>query len=1011
MIDINELSYPTNTKSNFAEIIANKKEFKRSMHDDIDYDKFTFEELSNSMCEKKDFRITKNQLFVKTFLSPNTPYNSILLYHGVGVGKTCAAINIAEQFIPLFKIKNPQSKCLVLLPTNLKDNFRKQLFDIENLNQCTSEKYLNQIKNKKILSKDSLQNQANKLINDNYEFMGFIEFSKSIKSVLDKSKEDTFIKYVKRNYSNRVIIIDEVHNVRAEDESTDKLAPKMILKVLQHADNVKLIMLSATPMFNDSTEIVWILNYILANEKKQLIDVNDIFDNNGNLKPNAKEIIIKASNGYISYMRGENPFTFPLKLLNIEDKTVIPKFDIYGKKITKTKLLSRRFANTITTSTMSKFQTSVYLKQLHNVRNKESYEEDQDTNSIYEGSGETNYNVSNMIQISNIVFPCGEFSKNGFYKTFNSVGKSGWKYKLSYKEEYLNCLNSKNLKKYSSKLNDIVNKILSSTGIVYVYSNYLYSSLLPLAIALEHVGFKRSNGSNIVQNIKATDNGLRYSILTRNNELYTDIDSEVSKITSPENKNGSKIKVILGTSVTTEGINFKNIRQIHIIEPWFHLNKIEQVIGRAIRMCSHIDLPIPQRNVTIFKHASTYDHVNESVDMRIYRVAENKQNNISAIESILISNSIDCNLNFKALKYDTKYKIDLITSQNSNIYNYKIADDINDKHSKLKCLHTIDENKEENSLTFNKYFYEDDIIRYIKLIENLFQTKNVYSFNEIKNIIATDNDIISFALDDMITKKISITVNNVNGYLVYFGNLYMFQPNHIKNDRLIQDSRNKDYVDIKRNIINNVVVNTVDKNDKILNSVINEANELRNSMSRFVIYDENIYIDYVIDRLTDENLIKLITSHIDIMKKEEMNDLIYKSLYEKGSLLRNGNVIYVNIDDKNIIKIGEKNKISTGNNLDLIEYKNLNKPRIRKTNILGYVEKNKNDILQFKIKNDGIKSNGTVCGTGKMKREEYINMIISIDNNINIKGKYSNKDLCKLLELVLRNDNKRFERN
>ena len=44
--------------------------------------------------------LNNNQKFIKTFLSPNTPYNGCLLFHGVGVGKTCSSISVAEGFIP-----------------------------------------------------------------------------------------------------------------------------------------------------------------------------------------------------------------------------------------------------------------------------------------------------------------------------------------------------------------------------------------------------------------------------------------------------------------------------------------------------------------------------------------------------------------------------------------------------------------------------------------------------------------------------------------------------------------------------------------------------------------------------------------------------------------------------------------------------------------------------------------------------------------------------------------------
>ena len=63
--------------------------------------------------------------------------------------------------------------------------------------------------------------------------------------------------------------------------------------------------------------------------------------------------------------------------------------------------------------------------------------------------------------------------------------------------------------------------------------------------------------------------------------------------------NGNLIRVILGSRVAGEGLDFKNIRDIHILEPWYNLSKLDQAIGRAIRNCSHIDMNIEERIVTV----------------------------------------------------------------------------------------------------------------------------------------------------------------------------------------------------------------------------------------------------------------------------------------------------------------------------------------------------------------------------------------------------------------------------
>ena len=72
----------------------------------------------------------------------------------------------------------------------------------------------------------------------------------------------------------------------------------------------------------------------------------------------------------------------------------------------------------------------------------------------------------------------------------------------------------------------------------------------------------------------------------------------------PPNINGKNIKVIIISKSGTEGLDFKFIRQVHIMEPWYNMNLIEQTIGRAVRNCSHKDLPFEKRNVQIYLHGS-----------------------------------------------------------------------------------------------------------------------------------------------------------------------------------------------------------------------------------------------------------------------------------------------------------------------------------------------------------------------------------------------------------------------
>ena len=122
-------------------------------------------------------------------------------------------------------------------------------------------------------------------------------------------------------------------------------------------------------------------------------------------------------------------------------------------------------------------------------------------------------------------------------------------------------------------------------------------------LALEQNGYKHYSGNNILnENVK--NNGFKYISITGDKDLSKNNDKEIERLTSEENKYGQKIKIIIGSRVTSEGLDLKNIREIHVLEPWYHLKKIEQVIGRGVRYCSHKDLEEHEKNVTIYLYAS-----------------------------------------------------------------------------------------------------------------------------------------------------------------------------------------------------------------------------------------------------------------------------------------------------------------------------------------------------------------------------------------------------------------------
>jgi hypothetical protein len=182
--------YPHLSEPNFNTKIYKKKEFH-----DLELPKFngTVIENINRICDA-EFELAPHQIFVRNFLSSLTPYNSLLLYHGLGTGKTCSAITVCEEMRTYMKQIGITKKIVIVASPNVQQNFRSQLFDerkllqvdgLWNLKGCTGSKFIKEINpmNMKGLTKEKIIKQVKKIINQYYIFMGYTEFSNYITKI------------------------------------------------------------------------------------------------------------------------------------------------------------------------------------------------------------------------------------------------------------------------------------------------------------------------------------------------------------------------------------------------------------------------------------------------------------------------------------------------------------------------------------------------------------------------------------------------------------------------------------------------------------------------------------------------------------------------------------------------------------------------------------------------------------------------------------------------------------
>ena len=881
--------YPTVNDPYFSHKIANRTEFASYKYDGK---KVGIKELADKLCANPDFELMPHQLFVKNFISKNTPYNSILLYHGLGSGKTCSAIGIAEDMRATMSQTSMKKQIMLVASTNVQDNFRLQLFDERKLKRaldgngswtieagsCIGNSLLKEINpmNDVGITAEKIISQANAIINNSYEFMGYTQLANQINKYSLSSDEDVKIANIKRNFNFRMIVIDEVHNV-----PNSMLAP-LLEDVARHAEGVKFVLLSATPMYNSVVEIIWLCNLMNINDGRAKISYSDVFDKTGEFKESGEKLLRRKLNGYVSYVRGENPYTFPFRLYPetfeegdksstfLNNKFTYPKKSITSRP--NVPVLKDVMKNRVYLTQIGKEQEKAYsfitskIFTRHNNGNIFASAKPDDDEDVFENMESYGYTKLQIpLQSLIITYPStkkfnsmdksdwGDLSKEEAKEMMKDmVGKSGinrimdytevipkadddnqiyMKYKYKYKAGFEGFFTidkanpaSKTLDKHSSKITRICEKILESKGIVMVYTQFIDGGIVPMALALEELGFTRYGTNSkpmfakgaainqeprdaITMELGTKTKQAKYMILSGDKFFSHNNAEDIKYATSEANKNGHDVKVILISRAASEGLDFKNIRQIHILDPWYNLNRIEQIVGRGVRNMSHCKLPFEDRNVEIYLHATVLETGEEEcADQYVYRYAESKAIRIGKVTKLLKEVSVDCVLNIgqknftdaELFKIAENKKIEIQPSSLNKIVSFRVGDKPGTEACDYdKCDYTCRIDKEmdlttipfkEVKDTHNLEVMKSNSNYLMDKIKNLYRTeKKSFHKDEFKKLLSVnseDHDLLFYVLTKLVDGNETVEDSfGREGRVTNRGEYYVFQPIEVSDSR------------------------------------------------------------------------------------------------------------------------------------------------------------------------------------------------------------------------------------
>jgi len=247
-------------------------------------------------------------------------------------------------------------------------------------------------------------------------------------------------------------------------------------------------------------------------------------------------------------------------------------------------------------------------------------------------------------------------------------------------------LTAEALQTYSPKFKKILENLTdaSNSGIHLVYSNFrTIEGVGLLKLILEAAGmeeFKLTRSADNTWDIPVglSEDKQRFVLYTgtetaEEKEIIRNIYNSTWHLLPPtmtaklraiseNNFMGSVIKVMMITSSGAEGINLRNTRFVHIVEPYWNMVRLEQVIGRARRICSHEDLPPNMRNVKVFCYISSLtkeQRTNEkNIELRISDVSRLTQTPITTDEYLFEIANIKNNINQQILRAVKETAID-----------------------------------------------------------------------------------------------------------------------------------------------------------------------------------------------------------------------------------------------------------------------------------------------------------------------------------------------------------------
>lgn len=588
----------------------------------------------------------KDQEVMSRIFSVYTTMDRMFGFRGFGTGKTCL-MSFIEEKTKRDSISGQYRPALILVPNEtLEKSFKNEI-----LNFCTNGVYRPSIKKGEELTEEMRKRRLEVALKTTYRVEKYDTFLNRLKILTDSDIEN-----IKYTYSNRDIYMDEIHTIRIQDVKNRKKVSitgkkyvslyNTLHKFLHTVENCRIFALSGSPMWDTVSEISAIMNLLLDLDSqlptgKKFLD--KFFDKNDNLIN--KDKLRQAFIGRATFIR---------PMMSSSKKIEMGVKDPFVKHVT------------IFPDKLSKTQAQVVERKAIEEKGKSSFSRSQRDASIMtiplpNGTIDSGYNI---------------FTK--YVKRVENVKRKNKSTQIEYFElpatlkDAISTNGKPDIKKlqiYGTKMASVIKQVLDNPKeITFIYDDEVRGcgGVIMAGLLLEFFGLKRATGAGSIKN---PSEKRRFVVIS--SESHSSIISEplhirelLDSANRPENRYGDYLQVIVGSATIGIGITIKNMRQFHSLLPHWNLSATDQAEYRGFRVGSSKALEPNERYLKIFRHCIVYSDKNgtkvkesfpsesglstkETIDLHVFRIAEEKDYKIAQVTRLIKECAIDCALSYK----------------------------------------------------------------------------------------------------------------------------------------------------------------------------------------------------------------------------------------------------------------------------------------------------------------------------------------------------------------------------